>query len=330
MLINLSMSAFNNHDISTRTKRDYFKTTGYSEVKSMPKISPSQIKQELQRGEACEKNDVFMEKNDDWCPPLLAIITESDAVSSRLRMDETINTLCQVMRDGSVDLISIRCIQNDDKNESKDFVERVIELTKKLLAYRRELSTSSTKYSVKRLPKIVINDNLDAVLASNADGIHVKERNVSDIPLIRETLDNLYNVNHNDDEVRTPKLIGTSAHSTNSAKHAVSQGKIDYLFVGTCYLTQSHPEKICEDDLEGPHLPGLIRQTLLSDMNSRKTDVEKIPSIFAIGGINDVNCWEPVEKGADGVALIRSVMQANNPVAASNFIYQRMKEGKVI
>jgi len=38
------------------------------------------------------------------------------------------------------------------------------------------------------------------------------------------------------------------------------------------------------------------------------------PIIFAIGGINEQNCHEPVVTyGADGVAVIRTVMQASDP-----------------
>ena len=40
------------------------------------------------------------------------------------------------------------------------------------------------------------------------------------------------------------------------------------------------------------------------------------PIIFAIGGIEVENCFEPVNFGADGVAVIRSVMQASNPAEA--------------
>ena len=97
----------------------------------------------------------------------------------------------------------------------------------------------------------------------------------------------------------------------------------DYLFVGTCYLTQSHPEKQSLDQLEGPSLPGRVRQELYQIYNNRpdSTCSEKKsqststllppPIIFAIGGIDDQNCHEPVITfGADGAATIRTVMHS--------------------
>ena len=51
------------------------------------------------------------------------------------------------------------------------------------------------------------------------------------------------------------------------------------------------------------------------------------PIIFAIGGIDKTNCHEPVLTfGADGVATIRTVMQASDPREAVKCMKKAMKE----
>lgn len=284
------------------------------------------------------KNDDIDNISSNWSPPLLAIITEPDAASSPLRLEQTVETLSKAMKDGLVDLISIRCIDMDDidKEANSSFQERVIELARRLIMRRDEFESEDK--SGKCFPKIVINDNLEAVLASNADGIHVKERNVCDIPKIRDILDNFDKTTDKKDfetvskaniypSAKRRKIIGTSAHSIESARQSFSSEKIDYYFVGTCYMTKSHPEKTKEEDLEGPSLPGAVRQAFLNEIDGDGTKL--VPSIFAIGGINEINCWEPVQKGANGVAVIRSVMQAEDPVGMTLLIHQTMEEKRV-
>jgi len=102
-------------------------------------------------------------------------------------------------------------------------------------------------------------------------------------------------------------LIGTSAHSVQSAVEAWCLYHPDYLNVGTCYLTESHPEKGVED-LEGPLLPGQVTWALdqLAGQNR--------PKVLAVGGIDESNCHEPVlSYGADGIATIRAVLHASEP-----------------
>ena len=109
------------------------------------------------------------------------------------------------------------------------------------------------------------------------------------------------------------------------------------MFVGTCYLTQSHPEKNAID-LEGPALPGLVKEAIVQmdidsiddkDDNDDSADGHGAvaPIIFAIGGIERENCHEPVGNGSDGVAVIRSVMQASNPALAVKHIKEGMYAG---
>jgi len=112
-------------------------------------------------------------------------------------------------------------------------------------------------------------------------------------------------------------MIGTSAHLLESAANTTFFG-VDYIFVGTCYLTLSHPEKL---DLEGPDFPGLVRDYL-----SERCADGMIPKVFAIGGIRANNCMEPIKSGANGVAVIRDVMQASSPFHAALDLKTKMAQ----
>ena len=128
-----------------------------------------------------------------------------------------------------------------------------------------------------------------------------------------------------DSENQVKALIGTSSHSIESALKSFQKYQPDYYFVGTCYLTQSHPEKSDEADLEGPQLPGKVKQALLDNINSDIHSPKNIPKMLAIGGISIENCDEPISFGADGAATIRTVLQANDPAKVVSLLKTTMK-----
>lgn len=237
-------------------------------------------------------------------PPYIALLTEPDACTSNVKVEETIHAIEQATADGGVNLVVIRVAD----------AEGTCALQKwKLLQSLAQLKSRRTFH-------LVVNDDVNIVLKAMAqnisvDGVHVKERNVNLIPSIRSQC----SVVSSGKDV----IIGTSCHSIESAKksYLLSPRGPDYLFVGTCYHTQSHPEKQTVDQLEGPALPGKVKQELYHIHNNTQHD--RIPPVvFAIGGIDEENCQEPVLKyGADGIAVIRTVMQA----ADSREIVRRMK-----
>eukprot|EP00559_Dactyliosolen_fragilissimus_P000838 CAMPEP_0184867778 /NCGR_PEP_ID=MMETSP0580-20130426/27673_1 /TAXON_ID=1118495 /ORGANISM="Dactyliosolen fragilissimus" /LENGTH=303 /DNA_ID=CAMNT_0027368231 /DNA_START=262 /DNA_END=1173 /DNA_ORIENTATION=- len=260
-------------------------------------------------------------------PPFIAIITETDACDSEKRMKDTLRAIRSAVSTQCVDLISVRVsppyLQNNEicsSEEKSEFQDRVVQLTRRIIALRTEKLMSKSNFA------IVINDNVQAALDSGADGVHVKEMNVDQIPAIREQILR-HRLDLKDNNVGNMLnrriVIGTSAHTVHSAHVAWKKYSPDYFFVGTCYLTGSHPEKRTED-LEGPQLPGLVRATILRDLTQKDKALvtpgqidyhsSSKPAIFAIGGINLENCSEPVTQyGADGVAMIRTVLQAENP-----------------
>ena len=127
-------------------------------------------------------------------------------------------------------------------------------------------------------------------------------------------------------------VIGTSVHDAESARCVVENYQPEYLFVGTCYTTDSHPEK-GEGGLEGPALPGLARELLYrscdhfsdadEDDDADKSGRLRPPVVYAIKGINLDICLKPVMRyGMDGVAVI----QAEDPGGVVRSLCNRMMD----
>lgn len=258
--------------------------------------------------------------------PYLAVLTEPDACISIARIEETIRAIELATTDGGVNLVVLR-VADDSGSE--------------YALHKWALLRSLAEMKNRRQFFLVVNDDVDIVLKAlsqnvTVDGVHVKERNAHLIPSIRSKLEHAVTCSFKGNEPIVKILIGTSCHSIQSAmkSYQLSPRGPDYLFVGTCYLTQSHPEKQTSDQLEGPSLPGGVKRKLYDMYNKTKHGITNgstiypqstpttPPVIFAVGGIDEENCHEPVLKfGADGIAVIRTVMQAPDP----REIVRRMK-----
>ena len=291
-----------------------------------PLQSPLTVRDKIARSTSSrwQSNHLSM-STDKLCgdPPFLAVLTEPDACVSVERIDETVNAIERATIDGGVTLVVVR-INNDVDGTS----ENKWNLLKRLSELKQQRLAEGNRDFL-----LVVNNDVELVLRAisnniHVDGVHVKEYNAHLIPDIRQKLqDAMEDTNasiSNEIKQQQDIIIGTSCHSKQSAldSYNLTPRGPDYLFVGTCYLTQSHQEKTSLDQLEGPTLPGSIREILYQSFNNdddRSGNGEskfKPPVIFAIGGIDEQNCYEPVKYGADGVATIRTVMQANDPRGA--------------
>jgi thiamine-phosphate pyrophosphorylase len=229
--------------------------------------------------------------------PLLAVITEPNACDSDQQMEATYTAIQQAVLTGQVDLVSVR-LTVDDNDHKEAILERAYDLTLRLMQLSTGMGNTSLMF------KVVCSSNLVSIaVKSKAHGIHVKERHLDKFAEFFAEFD-------------YPIIIGTSVHSLQSpAAHNSNGLHPHYYFVGTCYMTTSHPEK-GQNDLEGPALPGKFKEELAKYSSS-------IP-VFAIGGINENNCHEPVAFGADGVAVIRAVLEAEDPAAAVTWLQEKM------
>ena len=280
------------------------------------------------RSSTCQSTHLLM-STDKLCgdPPFLAVLTEPDACTSRKRIDETVHAIERATADGGVTLVVVRINNNDEEDDGTS--ENKWILLKRLSDLKQQRLEEGIRDFL-----LVVNNDVELVLRAiskkiRVDGVHVKEYKAHMIPDIRQTLQGALNINAStSDETKQQQqsiVIGTSCHSIQSAldSYNLTPRGPDYLFVGTCYLTQSHPEKTSLDQLEGPTLPGRVRDILFQSFNDANRSsngdsdlavlTKKPPLIFAIGGIDEQNCKEPVKYGADGVATIRTVMQADDP-----------------
>lgn len=296
--------------------------------------------------------------------PLLAIITETDACDTEEKMKSTYATVKKAASTGKVDLVSVRLSlphRYDEKgNENYSYnqiLERACRLTKELVALaldqkqEQQLQSQNKEHedgdagasqqlqSSRSFIVVCSSDLVSVAVNACAHGVHVKEHHLDQLPDIIGRFE-------------YPIVIGTSTHSVESALRSfcfpsdssnlvqnsdegiytrtrkVARPTPHYYFVGTCYLTASHPEKTSLSQLEGPQLPGRVKQALLASLGSKERNTitamdetlenvalqSRCPRIIAIGGIDETNCHEPISLGADGVAVIRAVSEADHPL----------------
>lgn len=130
----------------------------------------------------------------------------------------------------------------------------------------------------------IINDRLDIVLAVNADGIHIGQK---DIPysIARKILGK-------------NKIIGLSV-STLDQLDISNQLDIDYIGLSPIF-----PTKTKSKNLNSPlGINGLI--------NFKKKSNKKVVSI---GGIDENNIRDIIINGSDGAALISAISKSLNPL----------------
>jgi thiamine-phosphate pyrophosphorylase len=132
---------------------------------------------------------------------------------------------------------------------------------------------------------LFVNDRVDVALAVAAGGVHLGQRSLPP-GTVREL-------------VGPHRWIGVSTHDVAEACRAAEEGA-DYLFVGTLYSTPSHPA----GRAAGPELIEAVRSAGVT-----------LP-IMGIGGVVPDRVEAIRAAGADGVAVIRGVWDAADPVAA--------------
>jgi thiamine-phosphate pyrophosphorylase len=143
---------------------------------------------------------------------------------------------------------------------------------------------------------ILINDRVDIVLASGANGVH----------LGRDDLDQ-----RTARRLLGPRAIIGATVRADEDVNALVPGAIDYVCVGGVFATKS------KDNPDPPiGLQGLARLARLVR--------ERAPGIpvGAIAGIDESNAGEVIRAGADGIAVISAVTAARDPEAAARALRQ--------
>lgn len=156
-----------------------------------------------------------------------------------------------------------------------------------------ELHKLTQKYNV----PLIVNDNIHAALAIDAEGVHVGQK---DTPA---------------DEARkligTHKILGVSVTTVTQALRAQEQGA-DYLGIGPIYATRSKPDAGLPIGLEP-----------LSFI--RNHPAITLP-LVAIGGITKHNAPDVIRAGAHGIAVVSAILaQPNVRMAAANLCFVMMQ-----
>ena len=145
---------------------------------------------------------------------------------------------------------------------------------------------------------LIIDDRVDIALACGAAGVHVGQ---SDLPVwaARRILG-------------PEKIIGATAKTVEQAREALEQGA-DYLGVGAIYPTATKVKTV------------ITRVETLTDIKN-----ETGLPVVAIGGLDANNL--DILNGApvDGVAVVRAIINADNPKSAAENIKAKAEQLKQI
>lgn len=133
----------------------------------------------------------------------------------------------------------------------------------------------------------IINDRVDIAHIVGADGVHLGQDDI-DIDSARHLLGK-------------DTIIGLSTHAPEQAEKAIASGA-DYIGVGPVFETPTKPGR---------------KSVGLEYVNWASKNVN-IPW-FAIGGINQENVSEVLNAGASRIAVVRAIINAENPEISANY-----------
>lgn len=136
----------------------------------------------------------------------------------------------------------------------------------------------------------LLNDRPDLVEAADADGCHLGQDDCQ-VNAARELVGN-------------DRLIGLSTHSPQQLQQAVG---VDYVGVGPVHQT--------------PTKPG--REAVGLDLVRYAAGCSRLPW-FAIGGIDTNNLQQVLAAGAERIAVVRAINEANNPYQASKYLKEQL------
>jgi len=140
---------------------------------------------------------------------------------------------------------------------------------------------------------LIINDRVDIAMAVEADGVHLGWQSLP-FSITRRLFG-------------FERLIGISTHNRQEVLQARDYGA-DYITFGPVFDT--------------PSKAGLLKPIGPEEIQSLKSEVTM--PIIALGGINEKNVETVLNKGADGIAVISSIMHADNPEDAAKCLYRKI------
>ncbi|HEY9710126.1 MAG TPA: thiamine phosphate synthase [Oculatellaceae cyanobacterium] len=176
-----------------------------------------------------------------------------------------------------------------------------------LLQYREKTADDSERLShAQKLRQMchhygalfIMNDRVDLALAVDADGVHLGQQDVP-IALARQLLG-------------PQRLIGRSTTNPDEMHRAIAEGA-DYIGVGPVYDTPTKADK----------MPAGLEYVQYAAKNA------SIPW-FAIGGIDPTNINEVLGAGAQRVAIVRAIMQAEQPTLVTQYFLSQLTRSQTL
>jgi len=146
---------------------------------------------------------------------------------------------------------------------------------------------------------LVINDRAEAVLAADADGLHVGQ---DDLPVLSARL-----------AIGRHRILGASAGNLHEVR-AIDLDAVDYLGVGPVFETATKADAGGAIDLEG--------------LWSLKVGMSVQLPIIGIGGITADNAADCMKAGADGVAVVSAIAGAEDPGAAARHLRKTVETAR--
>jgi len=140
----------------------------------------------------------------------------------------------------------------------------------------------------------LVNDRIDLALAVDADGVHLGQGDLP--PAIARRL------------LGPDRLIGRSTHALSQLQQAIADG-CDYVGVGPVNATPTKPGR-------DPVGLAYVEQAVAHS---------SIP-FFAIGGIEAANLAAVQATGAERVAVVRAITEAQDPAAATRELLQLLDD----
>ncbi len=184
----------------------------------------------------------------------------------------------------------ITCFERDRGRGTEWVVKEMLKAGIKIIQYREKHRPVDVKYDecvlIRELTRkhnalFIVNDDVGLAALTDADGVHLGQ---DDLPL--KEARKLMNKN---------QFIGISTHSPRQAREAVKLGA-DYIGAGPVFRTQTK-EGVC-----GPVGVEYV-EYVAREIN--------LPFV-AIGGIKEHNVAEVIKAGAECVALVTEITEAEN------------------
>ena len=139
----------------------------------------------------------------------------------------------------------------------------------------------------------IVNDRVDLALAANADGVHLGQQDIP-VALARQILG-------------PNRLVGRSTTNPEELQRAIAEGA-DHGGVGPVHETPTKPGKAAAGLAYVRHAAANC----------------PIPW-FAIGSINPNNVREVLEAGAQRVAVVRAIMEAEQPTLVTQYFLSQLQ-----